>query len=420
MIYLVGFRSLASPALVGLNSQYHQGRSERTFLWVIEMSEAKEISVIPPKESALAVYSVENGLDPYLAKIRAEIDGFTPDVSTSKGRQAIASIAYSVARSKTALDGLGKELVAELKEVPKRIDAERKRMRETLDSWQAEVRRPLTEWQAAEDARVDRHNDGIEWFRIRAEENSDLSSDELVHSIEEVESYVIDESWQEFEAEAHRIKARALASLKESLDKRIKADNEAAELARFRKEVEERAEADRIAEAKRVAVEAERQRVEKERRDQQEENDRLIRKAELEREQAMIDKEQAELRSQQAERDRIAAVEQAERDRIAAEERAERQRIQAEKLAEQERIAANERQKRAEEKARQDEIDRQAREAQEVERQRKAREQDQAHKIKVMGAAKKAIMGMNVSEELAKAIVLKIARGEVPNITINF
>lgn len=373
------------------------------------MSEVTEIAVVPAKENALTVFTAANGLDPYLAKIREEIDGFTPDTSTKKGRDAIASIAYKVARSKTALDNVGKELVAELKDVPKKIDAERKRVRDTLDSWQEEVRRPLNEWQAAEDARVDRHNDGIEWFRLRAEENSDLDALELNASIAEVEGKIVDESWQEFEAEAHRIKARALASLKEALEKRVKADNEAAELARLRQEAEARAEADRIAEAQRVAVEAERQRVEKERREQQEESDRLVRKAELEREQARIDREQAELRSQQA-----------ERDRVAAEERAEQQRIESQKLAEQERIAANERQKRAEEKARQDEIDRQQRAADLVERLRLERESDQAHKIKIMGAAKQAIMGMNVSEDLAKAIVLKIARGEVPNITINF
>ena len=384
------------------------------------MSEVTEIAVVPEKENALAVFTTANGLDPYLAKIREEIDGFTPDTSTKKGRDAIASIAYKVARSKTALDNVGKELVADLKDVPKKIDAERKRVRDTLDSWQEEVRRPLNEWQAAEDARVDRHNDGIEWFRLRADENSDLDAEELNASIAEVEARIVDESWQEFEAEAHRIKARALESLKSALAARIKADNEAAELVRLRQEAEARAEADRIADAQRVAVESERQRVAAEQLAQQEASARQIREAELEREQLRIDAEKAELRSQQAERDRIAAVEQAERDRIAAQERSDQQRIQAEKLAEQERLAANERQKRAEEKARQDEIDRQQREADEVERQRLARESDKSHKIKIMGEAKQAIMGMNVSEELAKAIVLKIARGEVPNITINF
>lgn len=373
------------------------------------MSEANEIAVIPSPETALTVFSSEKGLDPWLAKIREEIVGFVPDVSTAKGRAAIASLAHKVARSKTALDAAGKKVSADLKLIPKKVDAERKRVWETLEQWQEEVRRPLNEWQAAEDARTDRHSQGIEWFRLRADENSELDAAELNASISEVESRIIDESWEEFEAEAHRIKARALASLKEALEKRVKADSEAAELLRLRQEADARAESDRIAEAQRVAVEAERRRVEQERREQQEESDRLIRKAELEREQARIDQEQAELRSKQAERDRVAAIEQAERDRVASEERAE-----------QERIAANERQKRAEEKARQDEIDRQAREAQEVERQRKAREQDQAHKIKIMGEAKQAIMGMKVSEELAKAIVIKIARGEVPNVKINF
>ncbi|HEN8483270.1 TPA: hypothetical protein U8165_005979, partial [Pseudomonas aeruginosa] len=108
---------------------------------------------VPAKETALQVYSAANGLDPFLAKIREEIDGFVPDVTTRKGREAIASIAYKVARSKTALDNVGKELVAELKEVPKKVDAERKRMRDLLDSWQAEVRQPLTDWEQREEMR---------------------------------------------------------------------------------------------------------------------------------------------------------------------------------------------------------------------------------------------------------------------------
>ncbi len=128
------------------------------------MNAATEIALVP-KENALQVYSAENGLDPYLQKIRAEIDSFVPDVSTRKGREAIASIAYKVARSKTALDGVGKDLVAELKEVPKKIDAERKRMRDLLDSWQAEVRKPLTEWEEAEAARVAAHERRVDELR---------------------------------------------------------------------------------------------------------------------------------------------------------------------------------------------------------------------------------------------------------------
>ncbi|MEG0861812.1 MAG: hypothetical protein RSG79_19630, partial [Pseudomonas sp.] len=133
------------------------------------MSAQTELAVVPPKETALQVYQVINGLDPYLKKIRDEIDAFVPDITTRKGREAIASIAYKVARSKTALDNVGKDLVADLKEIPKKIDAERKRMRDTLDAWQEEVRQPLNKWQAAEDARVDRHNTAIAHIKLNAE-----------------------------------------------------------------------------------------------------------------------------------------------------------------------------------------------------------------------------------------------------------
>ena len=366
------------------------------------MSEANEIAVVPAKENALAVFTAANGLDPYLAKIREEIDGFTPDTSTKKGRDAIASIAYKVARSKTALDNVGKELVAELKDVPKKIDAERKRVRDTLDSWQEEVRRPLNEWQAAEDARVDRHNQGIEWFRLRADENSDLDAIELQSSIEEVDARIIDESWQEFEAEAHRIKARAISSLKEALDKRIKSDNEAAELIKLREDKEAREKKDN---EDRIAREA----AEKATREAEEkaQQERQAQEQKARDDKAAADKRENDLRLQTAEAERRA-------------EQAKREKLESEQKAESDRLAAIEREKKAVEQARLDEQARQEAEAAEIIRQTHARQADVAHKSKIMGEAKLAIMGLNVSEELAKAIVLKIARGEVPNITINF
>ncbi len=44
----------------------------------------------------------------------------SPDIDTRKGRKAIASLAAKVARSKTYLDGLGKDLVAGWKRRPPR------------------------------------------------------------------------------------------------------------------------------------------------------------------------------------------------------------------------------------------------------------------------------------------------------------
>ncbi|MNT69520.1 hypothetical protein D3C72_2078460 [compost metagenome] len=70
-------------------------------------------------------------------------------------------MAHKIARSKTALEAVGKKVSADLKLIPKKVDAERKRVWDTLEAWQEEVRRPLNEWQAAEDARVERHNAAI-------------------------------------------------------------------------------------------------------------------------------------------------------------------------------------------------------------------------------------------------------------------
>jgi len=110
-------------------------------------TESKELAFMPAREKAMQVFTTDNALDPYLAHVRAEIDAFKPDLTTKKGRDAIASMAYKVAQSKSALETLGKSLADEAKEIPKKIDATRKAMKETLDSWRDEVRKPLDDWE---------------------------------------------------------------------------------------------------------------------------------------------------------------------------------------------------------------------------------------------------------------------------------
>lgn len=56
-----------------------------------------------------------------------------------------------MARSKTYIDNAGKDLVAELKALPKQIDESRRVVRERLDALKDEVRRPLTEWEAEQE-----------------------------------------------------------------------------------------------------------------------------------------------------------------------------------------------------------------------------------------------------------------------------
>jgi septal ring factor EnvC (AmiA/AmiB activator) len=341
------------------------------------MTAAQELAVVPPKETALQVFQQPNGLDPWLKQIRDEIDAFVPDVSTRKGREAIASVAHRVARSKTALDGVGKELVAELKEIPKKIDGERKRMRDTLDAWRDEVRAPLNEWEAAEEARKAKHQGAIEQINLRLE-CRDLDSTELRQNIEWLEGMAIDESWEEFEPEALRAKDKALTALREALAAREKYEAEQAELEELRRKQAEQEQRDREAAIAREAEE--RAKREAEQRAQQEREAAARRELEL------------KLQAEQAEREKLEAQQRAEQAAKDAEARA-----QAAAEAERQRIA-----------------DEQA----EAERQAKAREADKEHKASINSAALQAFIAGGMPEDCAKQAVILIAKRQIPNVTI--
>lgn len=350
-----------------------------------------QVVALPPKETALQVYSSANGLDPFLSKIREEIDGFTPDVSTRKGREAIASIAYKVARSKTALDNVGKELVAELKEVPRKIDAERKRMRDLLDSWQDEVRRPLTEWEEAEKERVSKHEDRIAMMREFASEAGEYDAKYLTDRIAQLEAIEVGADWEEFEAEAHRVKSASLATLREALVKRQQYEAEQAELERLRAEAAAREQKEREERIAREAAEAER--LAAERRAQEERDAATRREAEAK---AAAERRELELRL---------TAEQAEREKVEAQRRAEQAERDAQARAE--AAAAAERQRQADEQAR-------------IEREAAAREADKAHKKAINNEALAALIAGGMPEECAKQAITLIAQRKVPHISINY
>ena len=64
-----------------------------------------------------------------------------------KGRDAIASQAYKVSKSKTAVDNHGKDLVAGIKAQAAVIDRDRKAWRDQCDALRDEIRKPLDEWE---------------------------------------------------------------------------------------------------------------------------------------------------------------------------------------------------------------------------------------------------------------------------------
>lgn len=384
------------------------------------MSAEQQLAVVPPQETAMAVFSADKGLEPWLQQIRVEIDGFTPDISSRKGRDAIASMAYKVARSKTALDNVGKQLVADLKEIPKKIDAERKRVRDTLDAWQEEVRRPLTEWQAAEDKRVDDHNDGIQRLKDLAVFAETPTAAHVTQVIADLELVALDDNWEEFLPEAAQVKDKSLATLRALLADRTKHEAELAEIAKFNAEKAVREQQERDAAIARAAVEkAQREAAEA----AQAERDAAAR-----REQALIDQAaQAKRDADQKARDaEAAAANQVLQLQLAAEQ-AERQKIQAEadrvaaiQSAERERIASEQRQAAAVEQARLAEVARANAAADEINRQAAAREADKAHKGRINRAALQAFIDGGMPEGCAKKAVILIASRMIPAISIQY
>jgi hypothetical protein len=105
--------------------------------------------------TAVTVYASPHSVDAIVEEVerqaRQAATGLTAD--TRAGRAELASLAHRVARTKTALDDLGKDLVAEWKAKSAAVDAQRRRIREALDALKGTVRAPLTQWELDEEAR---------------------------------------------------------------------------------------------------------------------------------------------------------------------------------------------------------------------------------------------------------------------------
>ncbi|HGU5487439.1 TPA: hypothetical protein ACM9YT_004614 [Klebsiella pneumoniae] len=322
------------------------------------MSEIMDLVVIE-KKNAMAVFTNNDQLDPLIEAIEKEARSLVPDVTTKKGRDAIASMAHKVARSKTYIDNAGKDLVAELKALPKQIDESRRVVRERLDALKDEVRRPLTEWEAEQE-------------RIMAEEAMNA-----LH----VEALAMNEDFD-----------RQLAA-------RIESDHE---MALLMNDAFDREQADK-------AAEAERQRIARE--------EEIKRLAEEKAKREAAEQAQREIDAAAArEREAILAKERAEREQREAAERAEREKQAA---IEAERRKAQEEADRIRREAEQREQARLAEEKRKAEEESR-RAADVEHRRGINTAAVQALINQGIPHEWAKACIIAVALGKVPATTIKY
>jgi len=278
-----------------------------------------EIAVIEALKP-LDVYGATTLADAIIEKVRQEASKVGKDVSTQEGRDAIRSMAHKIARSKTALDRMGKDLTEDWMKKKKAVDAERKRIWQAMEGLQNEVRKPLTDFENAEKQRIREREERI--ALINSLSSFDIPSPEQGQIKERISSLegVIDFDWQEFKGRAESAIAGTKEKLESMLAERIKYDAEQEELTRLRKEAEERERKERDERlqreaAERAKAEAEakhKKEIERLRKEEEERREAKERAARLEREAAENKRREEEeaVARRQADREHRAMIEE--------------------------------------------------------------------------------------------------------------
>ena len=403
-----------------------------------------------PHEIIPIQFFAPQGSDAILTALEEEVmrERAKLDISTERGRKAIASLAYKVSQSKTALDKARKDLVANQKEAIKAIDKEGGLIWDRVEALQKKVRAELDEYEEAEKERVAAHDAALK-------EMQEACVLPVLHTVADIEWRLIElaemnlRQWEEFRSRADLTYLTAERALEIALANAKRAEEERAELARLRAEEAERKEAARL---QAIADEA----AAKERRAAEERAAETARAAEAERQRIKLERAEAEAKAKQAEARRIEAERQdvlerervereakereerlqrqLERERIEAETRAreaakqreldaefaEQKRIAREREIEREKKVAAENAERARLAAIEAERKRVADEAERVRLETEKREADRSHRAKVNNAALAALKAAGIAEDVARQFVGLVAKGHIPHITINY
>ncbi len=331
-----------------------------------------------------AIFSEAGGIDAMLEKLEADVRAVATDVSTPAGRKAVASLAHKVARSKTAFDGMGKDLAAEWKVKAKAIDTERARVWDRLEALQAEVRKPLDEYEADEAKRVADHQNAIQAIiDLGFFAYDPVPSAAIISALTDLED-MPDRDWQEFKQKAATARSETFAKLQALKGAALTREAEVAELERLRTAQAVRDQQERDA---RIAAEAAASATRAAEQAAAAEATRIADETAERERRAAQEQTEAIARAEKAERDAADAVAKAARDKNDAIE-AERKRVSDEAAA--------------------------------VARETERRETDKAHRKAVNSEALKALIAAGLSTEDGIKAITAIVRGEVPNIKISY
>ena len=362
-----------------------------------------KIQVLEQNSNAIVeAFKVDGGAQSLFDRIAEQARSVIPDLSTDKGRKAIASMARKVASSKTAFDAHGKELKEQYTAITSKIDADRKLFRDQCDALRDEIRKPLTDWEDAKKALDLLINEKVEHIKSFSLYTGEYSSASIQNLIDELNSIEINDSFGERKDEAELAKFKGIEALKAQY---------AIELSREEKE----AEIERLAEIERKENERlqaiENERIQKERDEKIAHEAKLQaereaeEKARIERERVQKEKDEAEQREENLKRE----AEQALIREAQLKEQAEQQAKQAE-IDKQQAIEAE--RKRIEQQ--------QFAQAEKERKEQEAREANKAHKKAVCDSILVELEKLNIDEATGQNLIKAIYNNQIPNISIKF
>ena len=382
------------------------------------MSESSSELVMIDKGKVLEVYSTPGGLDPLLDQMKEAVQSFEHDMSTAASRKRTASLANKVAKVKTYLDGLGKELTTDWKEKAKAVDVERKNVRDRADALKIVAREPLTTWEEDEATRIAGHRRGIEEMKAAAiiDPQMPKGSTEIRTLIGGLTSVALGESWEEFQEQATAAKMESLGILENLLAASTKQEEDAAELERLKaadairleKEEADKVEADRKAEEERIANEAKEaaEKVADDKRVKAEKDAaEKLEKERTDKEAAEKAKADAEAETKRLEQEKVDNELKAKADK----EKADADKVTAKELAEKQI-------KDAAEKARTDEVERQDAAKKKEAAELLARQENVKRVTALKTSSKKALIEAGLTEADAITVVKSVIDNKIPHI----
>lgn len=203
--------------------------------------------IVIEKPKVREVFVTEHGIDPILKLIKSEIDKFPVlDVTVKKDREEIKAQVTKIKKCRSYIEGVGKDLAAEMKKEPKLVDAARKKAWDQLETWEKEVRQPLTDWEDAEQKRKEAALSAIQKIRDLVSEGRGHGSHMIVNIMTDVYSFNPEGFDDDFVSIAKDAKADTIIKLSAMLDERRKYEAEQAELEELRKAKAAQDEKDRL------------------------------------------------------------------------------------------------------------------------------------------------------------------------------